>query len=573
MLNDGKKQGPITLIKDVDIICGRRGLGVKHPGNQSYRKIVCLNKQHYATAAKTDKLRISKSIVAAIREIGGRFLEREDGKISSCLKEKDEHGHPVTWRDIGDKRSTEKTSQALRGGQPKLLTKLAQNQGVGVLSQAANMTNVNHTGVAPQSQSQTMPQFGQLTQHGKLEFQEFRLQPPVRNTLQDQQCPSLNNRKNSGDTSPATAAVTATATPPTKAATVAGAGPIERMARQREREIEGQIQRQRIEGNRARPGHVTPMAAAAEQDARGPIVAAARAAAMTAAPPVAPVSSMAEGQAFSSLPRNTLVENSAPPPADHSNCMYDSCGSAGTIAVDNLGHPPISRSVSKKPHASCGEEDSMPLPFRAGGRDDGTDGHIFSTNMQQQLMSCLSAYGEGGARTSKESATIVANKRPSATRQLVSQRPSTRSLSFTSNFSELSICCDDSSLDSAMDALKRESEFDMIGELEAGEMSEAPLSGSAKPRRSILRKVDEWPQALNNPVDPGMVFTSTLDTTPGGTNSGTDVSALLGVRRKSVVEFKIGVDHRRLSQMSLCSASTDFGTGMTGIDDCDGSIE
>jgi len=84
---------------------------LKHPGNLAYRKIVGLNKELYATCLKTEKLRISKSIVAAIREIDGRFLEREDGKTSSSLDEKDENGNPVTWKDIGDKRAVEKTSQ------------------------------------------------------------------------------------------------------------------------------------------------------------------------------------------------------------------------------------------------------------------------------------------------------------------------------------------------------------------------------------------------------------------------------------------------------------------------------
>lgn len=84
---------------------------MKHPGNLAYRKIVGLNKELYATCLKTEKLRISKSIVAAIREIDGRFLEREDGKTSSSLDEKDENGNPVTWKDIGDKRAVEKTSQ------------------------------------------------------------------------------------------------------------------------------------------------------------------------------------------------------------------------------------------------------------------------------------------------------------------------------------------------------------------------------------------------------------------------------------------------------------------------------
>jgi len=116
----------ITKINDNDIICGRRGVALKHPGNISYRKMVGLNKERYATCLKNEKLRVSKGIVEAMREAGGRFLEREDGKTSNSLEEHDEHGNPVVWRDIGDKRAVEKTSQALREGQPKLLQKLAQ---------------------------------------------------------------------------------------------------------------------------------------------------------------------------------------------------------------------------------------------------------------------------------------------------------------------------------------------------------------------------------------------------------------------------------------------------------------
>ena len=118
----------ITQINDNDIICGRKGVALKHPGNIAYRKIVGLNKELYATCLKTEKLRVSKSIVTAMREAGGRFLEREDGKTSCSLDETDEDGNPVVWKDIGDRRAIEKTSQALREGQPKLLRKLAQKQ-------------------------------------------------------------------------------------------------------------------------------------------------------------------------------------------------------------------------------------------------------------------------------------------------------------------------------------------------------------------------------------------------------------------------------------------------------------
>merc|ERR1719183_2903964 len=51
-----------------------------------------------------------------MREIGGRFLEQI------------EYGNnTVAYRDIGDKKAVQKTSQALREGQSKLLKKLRNN--------------------------------------------------------------------------------------------------------------------------------------------------------------------------------------------------------------------------------------------------------------------------------------------------------------------------------------------------------------------------------------------------------------------------------------------------------------
>ena len=119
----------ITNINDSDVICGRGSLALKHPGNLAYRKLVKQNKELYATCIKCEKVRISKSIVAIMRETGCRFLEREDGtKLISSLDEMDGDGNPVAYRDLDDKKVIEKTSQALREGQPKLLSRLAQKQ-------------------------------------------------------------------------------------------------------------------------------------------------------------------------------------------------------------------------------------------------------------------------------------------------------------------------------------------------------------------------------------------------------------------------------------------------------------
>lgn len=114
--NDERSTG-ITNPRDTDVLCGRGGAALRHPGNQTYRRLVNLNKGLYITCLKTEKLKISRSIVAAIREQKGRFLEKDSGADS------DGQG---TWYDIGDKKAIEKTSQALREGQPKLRQRIAE---------------------------------------------------------------------------------------------------------------------------------------------------------------------------------------------------------------------------------------------------------------------------------------------------------------------------------------------------------------------------------------------------------------------------------------------------------------
>lgn len=110
--NEDEDLKNITEPRDSDVLCGRGGAALRHAGNQTYRRLVNLNKQLYITCLKTEKLKISRSIVAAIREQNGRFLERDAKK--------------GVWYDIGDKKAIEKTSQALREGQPKLRKKMVE---------------------------------------------------------------------------------------------------------------------------------------------------------------------------------------------------------------------------------------------------------------------------------------------------------------------------------------------------------------------------------------------------------------------------------------------------------------
>lgn len=131
----------ITDPREQDVLCGRGGAALRHPGNQTYRRLVNLNKPLYIKCLKTEKLKISRSIVAAIREQQGRFLERDVKK--------------QTWYDIGDKKAIEKTSQALREGQPKLRQKMIDsgqipaNQGTNMDQQYPN--GIYNTGSRPPS--------------------------------------------------------------------------------------------------------------------------------------------------------------------------------------------------------------------------------------------------------------------------------------------------------------------------------------------------------------------------------------------------------------------------------------
>jgi len=95
-----------------DVLCGRGGATLRHPGNKKYRSLISSIKPTYLISRKEEKTAFSRSIVAAIRNKKGRFLERA----------KDQ-----TWYDIGDAKATEKTSQTLREGQPELRQKMINN--------------------------------------------------------------------------------------------------------------------------------------------------------------------------------------------------------------------------------------------------------------------------------------------------------------------------------------------------------------------------------------------------------------------------------------------------------------
>ncbi|KAL3775674.1 hypothetical protein ACHAW5_009485 [Stephanodiscus triporus] len=93
---------PITALARFDVVNGRGQGNLRLSGNKIYRELVRMNKHVYAKCHEHDKRKVSKGIVDAIREFGGRFLEYNK--------------QSRTYFDIGDKKALGKTSQSLREG-------------------------------------------------------------------------------------------------------------------------------------------------------------------------------------------------------------------------------------------------------------------------------------------------------------------------------------------------------------------------------------------------------------------------------------------------------------------------
>eukprot|EP00568_Trieres_chinensis_P002061 CAMPEP_0183309280 /NCGR_PEP_ID=MMETSP0160_2-20130417/24801_1 /TAXON_ID=2839 ORGANISM="Odontella Sinensis, Strain Grunow 1884" /NCGR_SAMPLE_ID=MMETSP0160_2 /ASSEMBLY_ACC=CAM_ASM_000250 /LENGTH=211 /DNA_ID=CAMNT_0025473283 /DNA_START=117 /DNA_END=753 /DNA_ORIENTATION=+ len=93
----------ITHPQENDVLCGRGGATNNHEGNKRYRAIVADHQTEYLHAKKREKAGIARVIVGIVHSRGGRFLKKlSDGTDG--------------WTDVGDKKATEKTSQALREG-------------------------------------------------------------------------------------------------------------------------------------------------------------------------------------------------------------------------------------------------------------------------------------------------------------------------------------------------------------------------------------------------------------------------------------------------------------------------
>ncbi len=107
----------ITALTRFDVVAGR-GQGIQRlPGNETFRKLVSMHKRIYARCNMNDKGKVSKGIVAAIRSIGGRFLQYNE--------------QSQAYHDIPDKKAWGKTSQALREGLKKIRNTIYSDEAAG----------------------------------------------------------------------------------------------------------------------------------------------------------------------------------------------------------------------------------------------------------------------------------------------------------------------------------------------------------------------------------------------------------------------------------------------------------
>jgi hypothetical protein len=88
----------------VIVLCGRGGGINKHFGNIVYRRVVEYNKKVYKQVPTRHRMTVSRSIVQAIINAGGRFLQEQPSK----------NNDRTMWTEIQLRRAVQKTSQALR---------------------------------------------------------------------------------------------------------------------------------------------------------------------------------------------------------------------------------------------------------------------------------------------------------------------------------------------------------------------------------------------------------------------------------------------------------------------------
>jgi hypothetical protein len=106
----GKQQmSGIINPHDHDVLSGRGNFVNYHAGNEHFRGLVRKHKVAYVQCPKPQKGKFSRMIVEEVKCLNppGRFLKQD-------------HATKL-WYDVGEKKSLDKTRQALREGAPEIM--------------------------------------------------------------------------------------------------------------------------------------------------------------------------------------------------------------------------------------------------------------------------------------------------------------------------------------------------------------------------------------------------------------------------------------------------------------------
>jgi hypothetical protein len=142
----------------MDVLCGRGGLANQHDGNKVYRKVVDANKTLFKTVSRRHRTYVAESIVLAIQQAGGRFLESVgpagDAAGTSALPTADDKTcdpRALQWVEISFRKAVLKTTQALREGDKIAIRKAAKSAAVAAADALAAAKTVNQNAVPADS--------------------------------------------------------------------------------------------------------------------------------------------------------------------------------------------------------------------------------------------------------------------------------------------------------------------------------------------------------------------------------------------------------------------------------------
>lgn len=110
--NSSASGNVVSKPSETDVLCGRGSHITRHHGNVIFRRIAKHNKELYIVCEKEEKYNLAESIVMAIEEQKGRFLE--SNTTNTTQQQVEGEASTILWTVIPKERAIRKTLQALR---------------------------------------------------------------------------------------------------------------------------------------------------------------------------------------------------------------------------------------------------------------------------------------------------------------------------------------------------------------------------------------------------------------------------------------------------------------------------